>query len=68
MRRARLLLLDAEIALKEAENNLQQTREALQTRFRLSEEEALELLDQFLVVRPRALMSKPIETLKLYRA
>ena len=68
VRRARLLLLDAEIALKEAENNLQQTREALQTRLRLSEEEALELLDQFLVVRPRALMSKPIETLKSVEA
>ncbi len=68
VRRARLLLLDAEIALKEAENSLQQTREGLQTRFRLSEEDALDLLDQFLVVRPQALMSKPIETLKSVEA
>jgi len=68
VRRARLLLLDAEIALKEAENNLRQTREELQTRFRLSEEEALALLDQFLAVRPAALLSKPIETLKSVQA
>ncbi|MGC6473364.1 MAG: TolC family protein [Candidatus Puniceispirillaceae bacterium] len=68
VRRARLLLLDAEIALKEAENNLRQSKEELQTRFRLSEEEALLLLDQFLAARPNALLSKAIETLKSVQA
>jgi len=68
VRRARLLLLDAEIALKEAENNLRQSKEELQTRFRLSEEEALLLLDQFLAARPPALLSKAIETLKSVQA
>ena len=63
-----MLLLDAEIALKEAENNLRQSKEELQTRFRLSEEEALLLLDQFLAARPPALLSKAIETLKSVQA
>lgn len=68
VRRARLLLLDADIAQKEAENSLRQTTEELQTRFRLSVDEALRLLDQFLSVRATGLLTKPIESLKSVQA
>ncbi len=68
MRRARLLLLDAEIALQEAENNLRLAQADLRTRFRLDVTEARQLLAQFLSVRPPGLIAKSVSSVNAVQA
>ena len=63
VRRARLLQLDADIALREAENNYQQAVEQLKTQFQFMPREALRLYAHFLLTRPEGLFVKPVQSL-----
>lgn len=68
VRKIRLLLLDAEIALKEAENNHLQAVESLKTRFRLRPDDARLLLEQFFLARPHQLVNKSTQTVNAVHA
>ena len=68
VRRARLVLLDEEIRLREAETAYAQTAEDILTQFRLDPEDAIGLLSAFRQVRPARLLPVKPETAGLVRS